>query len=67
MRIAVFGATGNVVRRVVAEALLRGRNVTAVVRDLVKLEVLPANVIARIGDAGNVDDVAALSADQDVG
>jgi len=66
MRIAVFGATGNVGRRVVAEALSHGHDVTAVVRDPVKLETLPANVIARIGDAGNVDDVAALSADQDV-
>ena len=63
MRIAVLGAIGNVGRRVVAEALSRGHDVTAVVRDPVKLETLPANVIARIG---NVDDVAALSADQDV-
>ena len=66
MRIAVFGVSGNVGRRVVAEALSRGHDVTAVVRDPVKLETLPAKVIARIGDARNVDDVAALSADQDV-
>ncbi len=66
MRIVVLGATGNVGRRVVAEALSRGHDVTAVVRDPDKLEALPANVIARIGDAGDVDDVAALSAEQDV-
>jgi uncharacterized protein len=66
VRIAVFGATGDVGRRVVAEALSRGHEVTAMARDLVKLKALPANVIARSGDVGNVDDVAALSADQDV-
>ncbi len=66
MRITVLGATGNVGRRVVAEALSRGHEVTAVVRDSAKLEYLPANVIPRIGDAGDVNDVAALSADQDV-
>ena len=66
MRITVLGSTGNVGRRVVAEALSRGHEVTAVVRDSAKLKFLPANVIPRIGDAGDVNDVAALSADQDV-
>lgn len=66
MRITVFGAAGNVGGRVVAEALSRGHEVTAVVRDSVRFNQLDAAASARVGDARNIDDVAELSAGQDV-
>lgn len=66
MRITVFGAAGNVGSRVVAEALSRGHKVTAVVRDPARFHELHPAADARVGDAGNVDDVAQLSAGQDV-
>ncbi len=64
MRITVFGAAGNVGRRVVAEALSRGHQVTAVVRDPARFAGPPATV--RRGDARDLADVAELSAGQDV-
>ncbi len=66
MRVTVFGAAGNVGSRVVAEALSRGHKVTAVVRDPARFSELPRAAQARVGDAGNVEDVVALSAGQDV-
>ncbi len=66
MRITVFGAAGNVGSRVVAEALTRGHEVTAVVRDPARFSELPAAAIARAANAANVEDIAALSAGQDV-
>ena len=65
MRITVFGAAGNVGSRVVAEAVSRGHEVTAVVRDRARFHELHAAVSARAGDAANVEDVAELSAGQD--
>lgn len=65
MRITVFGAAGAVGSRVVAEALWRGHDVTAVVRDPARLpHDTPARV--RTGDASDVEDVAALSVGQDL-
>ncbi|MGK5549004.1 NAD(P)-dependent oxidoreductase [Streptomyces sp. URMC 127] len=66
MRITVFGAAGNVGSRVVAEALSRGHHVTAVVRDAARFPELPSAAEARTGDAADADDVARLSAGQDV-
>jgi putative NADH-flavin reductase len=66
MRITVFGAAGAVGSRVVAEALTRGHEVTAVVRDPARFPRLPAAAYARAGDASEVEDVAALSAGQDL-
>jgi len=66
MRITVFGAAGNVGSRVVAEALSRGHQVSAVVRDQARVAELPTDVDPRIGDAANVADVAALSAGHDL-
>ena len=63
MRITVFGAAGAVGSRVVAEALSRGHEVTAVVRGPAR-EVPGADV--RTGDASIVEDVVALSAGQDL-
>ena len=66
MRIAVLGARGNVGRRVVAEALARGHDVTAVVRDAAQLGDIPADAEARVADAASASDVASVSAGQDV-
>ncbi|MFB7907115.1 NAD(P)-dependent oxidoreductase [Kitasatospora sp. NPDC056076] len=66
MRITVFGATGNVGRRVVTEALARGHEVTAVVRDPAKPHGLPATVTLAVGDAGEPADVARIVASQDL-
>jgi putative NADH-flavin reductase len=66
MRIVIFGAAGSVGARVVAEALSRGHVVRAVVRNQDQLSSLPAGVERRIGNATSVEQVAALSADQDL-
>lgn len=66
MRITVFGAAGNVGSRVVAEALSRGHEVTAVVRDSARFSELPVAVRASAGDASNIEDVVKLSTGQDV-
>jgi putative NADH-flavin reductase len=66
MRIVVFGATGNMGRRVIAEALYRGHEVTGVARNSEGLNKLPASVDAQIGNAKNIDDVIKLSTGQDV-
>ena len=66
MRIVVFGAGGNVGRRIVAEAINRGHEVTAVLRNPARATELPAGVATCIGDAANARDVAELSARQDL-
>ncbi|WP_169952579.1 NAD(P)-dependent oxidoreductase [Microbispora sp. H11081] len=70
MRITVFGATGNVGRRVVAEAVSRGHEVTGVARTAVRLIGLPGegpgSLRVRAGDATDVDDVVASITGQDV-
>ncbi|MFI9202249.1 NAD(P)-dependent oxidoreductase [Streptomyces sp. NPDC053048] len=66
MRITVFGAAGNVGSRVVTEALSRGHEVTAVVRDAARGRGLPAAATVRVGDASSTADIAALSTGQDL-
>ncbi len=66
MRITVFGATGNIGRRVIAEAISRGHEVTGVARNQAGLSKLPASVDAQIGDANKIDEVIKLSTGQDV-
>ncbi|WP_316525837.1 NAD(P)-dependent oxidoreductase [Kitasatospora brasiliensis] len=66
MRITVFGATGNVGGRIVAEALARGHRVTAVLRDRAKPHALPSAVTLVTGDARAPEDVARIAAGQDV-
>ncbi|MFE6054386.1 NAD(P)-dependent oxidoreductase [Kitasatospora sp. NPDC056446] len=65
MRITVFGATGNVGSRIVAEAVARGHQVTAVVRDPAKPHRLPSSVALAVGDARDPEDVARNAAGQD--
>jgi putative NADH-flavin reductase len=45
---------------------MRGHEVTAVIRNPVYMDNLPAVAIVRIGDAANIDDVIAITSDQDV-
>ncbi|MGW7076622.1 NAD(P)-dependent oxidoreductase [Streptomyces sp. NPDC054866] len=66
MRITVLGAAGNVGSRVVTEALARGHEVTAVVRDPARFGELHPAAIHRTGDAGVPEHVAELSAGQDL-
>ncbi|WP_067477225.1 NAD(P)-dependent oxidoreductase [Nocardia amamiensis] len=66
MRITVFGAAGDVGRRVVAEALAREHEVTAVVRDPGRATTVPAEAVVRRGDASRLDDVVSLSTGQDL-
>lgn len=66
MRIIIFGAAGDVGSRVAAEALSRGHEITAVVRDPAQFGKLPAKVKACSGDAGNIEDVARLAAGHDL-
>ena len=58
MRIVLFGATGNVGRRVAAEALSRGHEVVGVVRDPASGGASDARVRLVKGDATNADSVA---------
>lgn len=65
MKIAVFGATGQVGSRVVAEALARGHDVTAISRSNGRRA--PSGVtIDDTADATDADDVARVSAGQDL-
>jgi putative NADH-flavin reductase len=58
MKLVVFGATGNVGQRVVAEALRRGHEVVGVVRDPEAVQSPDPRVNLVKGDATNADSVA---------
>ena len=58
MKIVLFGATGNVGRRVAAEALSRGHEVVGVVRDPAAAPAVDARVRLVKGDATRADSVA---------
>ncbi|MDI2131093.1 NAD(P)-dependent oxidoreductase [Yinghuangia seranimata] len=66
MRITVFGAAGSVGSRVVAEAVARGHEVTAVVRDPARFAELPDGALPAVGDATDPARVAELAAGQDL-
>ena len=66
MKITILGATGNVGKRIVNEALLRGHKVTGVVRDINKDTELKDKITLLQGDASLVDDVIKVSQGQDV-
>jgi putative NADH-flavin reductase len=61
MKLAVFGATGNVGQRVVAEALRRGHEVVGVVRDPESVQSPDKRVSLVKGDATNAADVARVT------
>ena len=61
MKIVLFGATGNVGRRVAAEALVRGHEVVGVVRDPAAATGSESGAQLVKGDATNVESVAGLA------
>jgi putative NADH-flavin reductase len=61
MKIVVFGATGNVGRRIVAEALSRGHEVVGVVRDPEAVELPDKRIKLVKGDATKADSIANLA------
>lgn len=65
MKLIVFGASGLLGRRLVAEALERGHAVTAVARDAKQLDGHGGRVQTASADATDADGVAAVAADQD--
>lgn len=65
-RVAIFGANGTIGSRIVEEALSRGHDVTAVVRDPAKFSTAHENLTVSEGDVLNVASVVAASEDQDV-
>ena len=65
MRIALIGATGNVGQRLVAEARRRGHEVTAIARDVSKVEAREG-VTARTGDLADEAATAELLRGHDV-
>lgn len=66
MKITVFGATGNVGSRVITEALLRGHEVTAVLRNNARASKFNASVNVVMGNADNIEDIVKFSAGQDI-
>lgn len=60
MNFTIFGATGKVGSRVIAEAVAQGHAVTAVARKTDRPDSLPNAVDFRTGDIGNIDDVISL-------
>ncbi|HUR09209.1 MAG TPA: NAD(P)H-binding protein [Nonomuraea sp.] len=65
-RIVIFGAGGRAGRRVVAESVMRGHEVTAVVRDPGKHQDLNTPGVSLVaGDVTAADDVADLAAGHD--
>ena len=66
MKILLFGATGNVGRRIIDEALNRGHEVVGVVRDPDAVASTDARVPLRRGDATDRRSVAALARGVDV-
>ncbi|MFF4157043.1 NAD(P)-dependent oxidoreductase [Streptomyces sp. NPDC001678] len=65
-KIALFGATGTIGSRVLREALDRGHQVTAVVRDPAKLTEQHPNLTVTTGDILDPASVAAAAEGQDV-
>jgi putative NADH-flavin reductase len=65
-KIALFGANGTIGSRVLGEALRRGHQVTAVVRDPAKLTMSDPNLTVVAGDVLDPESVAEVGEGQDV-
>jgi uncharacterized protein len=65
MKIAIVGATGNVGKRIVDEALHRGHHVTGIARDPFKLSPQNGLILAK-GDANDSAKLGQLLAEHDV-
>jgi len=66
MKIVLFGATGNIGRRIVDEALQRGHTVVGVVRDPEKVKSPDPRVRLVQGDATDAESVARVARGADV-
>lgn len=66
MKIVVFGARGDVGRRIVDEALARGHTVTAVIRNDAQVASLPAGVTAFVTDVSRGEGAVRAMHDQDI-
>ncbi len=66
MKIIVFGATGEVGSRAVTEAITRGHDVTAAVRNEAGLSKLPDSVVGQITDVSDPSEVARAMSGNDV-
>lgn len=64
--IVLIGSTGMIGQRILAEALARGHNITALVRETSRTGEHRANLTYRTGDIFNPDTVAAAAVDHDV-
>lgn len=64
--IVLIGATGMIGQRILHEALSRGHNVTAVVRDTSRTGEQRANLDYRTGDTFQPDTITAAAVDHDV-
>lgn len=65
MTITIFGATGTVGKRIVAEALRRRHKVRAVARNFAKRNELPGEVVFETGDVARLSDVVSLTTGSD--
>jgi putative NADH-flavin reductase len=66
MKIVLFGATGNIGQRIVAEALRRGHTIIGVVRDPEKVSSPDPRVPLMQGDATDAESVARVARGADV-
>jgi uncharacterized protein len=66
MKIALIGASGFVGSKVLAEALQRGHQVTAIVRNPEKLDASQKNLLVKKADVLQVDELAKILAGHDV-
>ncbi|GAA3176290.1 MULTISPECIES: NAD(P)-dependent oxidoreductase [Streptomyces] len=64
-QLAIFGANGTIGSRIVQEALRRGHQVTAVVRDPAKLTLSDPNLTVTTGDVLDPESVAKAATGQD--
>lgn len=65
MKLAIFGASGWIGGAVTREALARGHEVTAVVRDPARLELSHDRLATATGDVTQPDSIAAVTAGHD--
>ncbi len=66
MKVALIGASGFVGSKILAEALRRGHQVTAIVRNPEKLDASPKNLTVQKADVLQVEDLAKILAGHDV-
>lgn len=65
MKIVIYGATGMIGQRITREALVRGHAVTAIVRNVSRLELSHPNLDIREGDILDSADIARKVVDHD--